>query len=237
MEYIFIPIAMKKEAEILINDLQNKITKNLFGYEIITGELNKKNILVGISGVGSINMSGLIHVILLNYLISTILNFGTMGGYGNLVHKGDIFIVTDCLNTNSYYTKKTEKNTGICLDNYIYTVFDEGENHDGKFYKASDEIIQKIKNMEKNNFVFSFGKIGSGDCWNKEYDKIMYLNEKYNLVGEEMECIAIYQLAEKYNKKVIAIKGISNNEILGEEFDLSIAQKLTNFVEKVIEIL
>ena len=233
MEYYFFPIAMKSEAEPLIQKLEKKVQKNLFEYEIFLGEYKNINVLIGISGVGTINMSGLIHIVLLNYKIKFILNYGLAGGYGYSIHKGNLIVITECLNTNSYKTKKERKGNGIKVDNIDYLTFFENENKI-IFYKVDVNIVNEIKEKVKENKNILFGKIGSGDMWNQEYDKIMYNYEKLNLLCEDMECAAVYQIADKYKIPFISIKGISNNEILNENFDYSVMNSLINFVENVL---
>ena len=233
MEYYFFPIAMKSEAEPLIQKLEKRVQKNLFEYEIYLGEYNHMNVIIGISGVGTINMSGLIHVVLLNYKIKFIINYGLAGGYGYSIHKGNLIVITECLNTNSYKTKKEGKGQGIKVGNIEYLTFFENENKI-IFYKADANIIKIIKEKVKENRNILFGRIGSGDMWNQEYDKIMYNHIKYNLLCEDMECAAVYQIADKYKIPFISIKGISNNEILNEKYDYSVMNSLINFVENVL---
>ena len=71
--------------------------------------------------------------------------------------------------------------------------------------------------------------------WNNEADRIMHLNKKYNTLCEEMEGIAIYQIANQYNIPVIGIRVISNNEVLEEKYDVSTGEKVQYFVQKLVE--
>ena len=234
MEYFFIPIAMKSEAEPFIQKIKNIEKKNLFEYELYIGEFNNINIIIGISGIGSINMSGLIHVVLFNYKIKFILNYGLAGGYGNSIHKGDLIVITECINTNSYKTKKDEKGKGIKLENLEYVTFVDDTADKFFFYKVDNNIIDKIKKIDNKDINIMYGRIGSGDMWNKEYDKIMYNYEKYNILCEDMECAAVYQVADKYKIPFLSIKGISNNEILNEQYDYSVMNNLIKYVEKTL---
>ena len=102
------------------------------------------------------------------------------------------------------------------------------------YYKSDENTISKLKKIVNANRNILFGRIGSGDMWNQEYDKIMYNYEKYQLLCEDMECAAVCQIADKYKIPFISIKGISNNEILNEEYDYSVMNSLINFVEQVL---
>ena len=81
------------------------------------------------------------------------------------------------------------------------------------------------------------GRLGSGDIWNKEYDKIMIFHNKYGVCGEDMEGYAMYQAAEKFNIPALSIKGVSNNEILGEAYDYTVMEKLTEYAYSILNVL
>ena len=189
MEYILFPISMKSEAEPFIQKLSKVEKKDLYNYELYIGKYNNINVIVGISGIGTINMSGLIHVVLMNYKVDFILNYGLAGGYGNSIHKGDLIVITECVNTNSFKAKKEEKGKGIKVENIEYLTFTENGEDKFSFYKVDDNIIDKLKEILKddNNINIIYGRIGSGDMWNREYDKIMYNNEKYQILCQDME--------------------------------------------------
>lgn len=52
-----------------------------------------------------------------------------------------------------------------------------------------------------------------------------------------MESYSIYKVANIYKIPVISMKGISNNEVLGEEYDTEIGKKLQQFAIRVIRVL
>lgn len=52
-----------------------------------------------------------------------------------------------------------------------------------------------------------------------------------------MEAISIYTVANRYGIPVLAIKGISNNEILEELYDYSVSKRMQEFTEKLIKII
>ena len=52
-----------------------------------------------------------------------------------------------------------------------------------------------------------------------------------------MESISIYTASNLYNIPAISIKGISNNEILGEKYDYTVSKKVQIFVEELIKKL
>jgi len=90
--------------------------------------------------------------------------------------------------------------------------------------------------------IFSSGKIvkgtlGSGDVFNREYDRIMWLQETFQNLSEDMESIGCYTVCEKFLIPCIGIRVISNNELLGESIDKRVALELQKNVAAVLEVL
>ena len=65
------------------------------------------------------------------------------------------------------------------------------------------------------------------------YDAL-YLNQKYGVLCEDMEGVAVYAVANKYNIPAIDVRVISDNEILDEEYERDISINSQKFVELII---
>ena len=74
--------------------------------------------------------------------------------------------------------------------------------------------MKKISNKKVH-----IGKIASGDLWNREFDRILFLNDKYNTLCEEMETGGVYTTANSFNVPVLSVRIISNNELLQEDYN------------------
>ena len=85
--------------------------------------------------------------------------------------------------------------------------------------------------------MFFFGRIGSGDVWNKEIDRILMFNEKYQTLCEEMEGYAIAKVANTYEIPMINIRAISNNEVLGESYIREVGRYSQEFTIELIKHL
>lgn len=234
--YVFLPIAMYSEAQPFVEKLENVVEKKISGFDVYFGKYNNIDMIVGVSRVGSINMSGLMYTILSKYSIKFILNFGVVGGIGESIHKGDLVVVTHNLNTNSYRTKKAGKGEGIKVENIEYLTFDE-DKIELVILETDKELVNKLKNIKMEDSNIFYGGIGSGDMWNQEYDQLMYVHTNYDILCEDMEAAAVYQVSEKYKIPHISLKGVSDNAILDESYELDVMGVLISFVEKAIEKL
>ena len=162
-----------------------------------------------------------------------------LGGYkfykGKIYNK-DIVIGESCININSYWTAKTKKGEGSNLANWELVNFLSGEEDRLVEQKGDNTLIELTKKVDFDGNVY-YGKIGSGDIWNNEYDRIMFLNNKYHILCEDMEAISIYTVANQFEIPVISIKMISDNSLIGEEYDREVGKYLDRYILKYLELL
>ena len=234
-DFILIACAMQREAQLLIDKLDQpkKILEK--GFIFFEGKLYTKNVIIGISGPGLINMSALISISNLKWNIYAIINYGMVGAYGNNIHKKDIVIGKECMNINSYITGKIEK--GIDINSWEFVTFSDGKEDKLIIYDADKKLLDNCKKIKYTNYDVIFGRIGSGDIWDREFEKIILLKDKYEISCEDMESVAIYQLSNRFNIPCISIKGVSNNEILNESYDDSVFINLLDYVTTYIKEL
>ena len=100
---------------------------------------------------------------------------------------------------------------------------------------ASLPLLDVANNIEYEYGNVILGKIGSGDVWNREVDRILYLNDTYDIVVEDMESISVYNLCYKYNIPCISFKVISDNSLIGEEYNREVGIYLQEFICEYID--
>ena len=232
-------IAAMEDAE--LNILKDKLN-NVERIEnkvctFIEGEMFGKQIVLCASDIGLINAAASLTLAIEKYNPIAVINEGLAGGYGENVHTGDIVVGLDAINITSYETDKKKLGEGIRQENELVNFLIDEKNHlvpqngDKKLIALTKEVV---KNM--NGQIIHFGRIGSGDVWNKEADKIMHLHNKYGIICEDMETVSIYSVANKYNIPCISIRAISNNEMLDEEYDKTTGTLVQEFVCRILSI-
>lgn len=229
--------AMDPEIDFLVDKLENLKKSKLNIYNVYEGSINGKVIVIAQSEVGIINSSILTTLVIEKYKPSIIINEGTAGGIGKNIHKGDIVIGSECFNIMSAKTPYKEEGEGSNSLQWDYITFVNGGKDEKKTIKADKKLVQFIESLKgkyKNGNVCT-GVIGSGDIWNCEKDKLMYLSEKHGVLCEEMEGIAVYTVATNYNIPVVGVRIISDNEILGEEYDRNLGIKCQKFVYEIVK--
>ena len=226
---ILIQVAMEIEAKKIIESINNKEKINIQGYTFYKGTLEEKELIISLSKVGTIHAAASISLAISTFNPDIIINTGIAGATSRKLHTGDIIIADSILNINSYRTPYKKEKEGSNTNEWELLTFLSGEEDKLIEEKTDNSLLNKTKEILKEKNIH-IGKIGSGDVWNREVDRILYLNKKYNILCEDMESIATYTIANQNNIPVISIKMISDNILTGEEYQREIGLKLQDII-------
>lgn len=228
---ILLQVAMEIECQEILKQLQSVEEININNYTYYKGTINNYPIIISLSKVGLINASASLMLAIKEFNPSIIINTGIAGATDKKLHIGDIVLGLDCLNINSYRTPILKEGEGSNPQNWELLTFLSGEEDRIIKEKANETLISLAKEITTNQYgKIYIGTIGSGDAWNREIDRIISLNEKYNILCEDMESIATYTIANQQNIPVISIKMISDNSITGEEYNRQVGKYLEKYI-------
>lgn len=227
---ILVVVAMEVEVKVLLDKLTNYEVKNKMGFTFYEGNIDDKKIIVLLTGVGVINAASAMMVAMMEYNPSYVINYGIAGAMSRDIHTKDIVIGTSVCNINSYRTLDLQEGEGSNPNTWELLTFLSGEKDRYIEYESDNKLLNLVKSISYDNGNIIYGKIGSGDIWNREVDRILYLNKEYGIIVEDMEAVSIYSIASKYNVPVISIKIISDNSLIGEEYNREVGIYLQDFV-------
>ena len=233
---ILIQCAMEVEAKNIISNLENKKEVIIQGYKYYEGSIYNTKIIISLSKVGLIHASASLAIAIEKYKPDIILNMGISGATAKFLHTKDIIVGESIININSYRTKYRKEGEGINPTEWELLTFLSGETDRLIEEKADSKLLSITKDILSNKNIY-YGKIGSGDVWNREIDRIIYLNKEYNILCEDMESIATYTIANQNNIPVIAIKMISDNILTGEDYKREVGIELQKIMIKYLEEL
>lgn len=223
---IVIMTAMEMEADILLDKIKIEKTEKIWKYTFYEWSISKYPVVLCLCKVNTRNASVATYIAIDKYHPIAIINQGTAWWHWEKVHPGDIVIVKECFNSISWRSPIKAKWKWSNSLEWDFRSFTDDSWDTFQLINWDSELIKIAENL---NNPYIYGKIyvwtlASGDFWNREYDKIIFLNTQYNSLWEDMECIAIYDIAHDFNVPVLWIKVISNNEILKEPFDKNMAK-------------
>ena len=231
--------ALNSEIKYLVEMLESCDIETKSIYKFYKGYIKDYPVVIAKSEVGLVNASACLTLAIENYNPICIVNAGTAGGIIENRHKKDIIIAEECFNILSSKTPYKELGEGSNSCDWDLMTFSDGGKDEKIVYK-SDERLLKIATSQKDRYehgnVYT-GVVGSADVWNREKDKLKYLAEKHNVSCEDMELVAVYTIAQNYNIPAVGIKIMSDNELLGEEYEPAVGKFVQEYTYEVLKEL
>lgn len=229
---ILIQGAIEEELEYFLSILKEKEKKVIAGYEFYEGLLNTRKVVLSKTLVGTIHATTATTIGILNFHPNIVINQGIAGAHSENLHIGDIVIGERCANINAYKMPLKGKKEGS-------NPFEWKPNKRAKDIKIADSNLVSIFKKELSigdNKVYK-GILGSGDVFNREYDRICWIENTFHNLCEDMESIGVYSVCNEFEIPCIGIRIISNNELLQEEINKSVAidlqRKLVSIIGKL----
>lgn len=237
MKPIIIQGAESSEIDYLVEKLENKEEILIGKYLFFKGNYEKKEVIISKTKVGEINSASATTIAILKFSPKCIINQGTSGGHGKNIHKGDLIIGEKYIQINSFFSNYLEEGKGSNIENWVIQEYKSEDDINSNYNYANKDLLKLAKNLIPNisKNPVHIGIIGSGDMWNREIDRILYLNEKYETLCEDMETAGVYKVSNSFNVPAISIRIVSNNEILKEEYEPSIARKCQEIIYEFIK--
>lgn len=188
--------AMPQEVNALKKLMSNIVETEYFGIEFTTGEINQKQIVLCLSGVGKVNASISTTLMITKYNPEYIINIGTSGGMDPNQNTLDI-VISDKVIQHDFDTS------------YI-----DGEEGIGITVQADKDLARKVvKAFEKSNIdaKLHYGDIISGDLFVGEERKVIKLLDKFpSAIACEMESGAVAQTCKKLGTAFIIVRALSD---------------------------
>lgn len=231
---IVIMCAMEVEMDFLLEKLENAKCEVVGKYKFYEGTIKNYPVVICQCFVMSINATVATYIAIQKYQPKAIISQGTAGAHGKNIHTGDIVVGEKCINIVSCKTPAKKEGEGSNSLEWDLVNFISGEEDRLEYQYGDEHLIELAKQVYYEDGNVHFGTIGSGDVWNCEADRILWLNEKYGTLCEEMEGIAVYKLANDFQVPVLGIRIISNNEILCEPYDRNIGRKSQEFAYELV---
>lgn len=233
---ILITGAMDIELETLISKLKNKIEKEENTYMLYEGKIDNYPVIILKTKVGIINAAISVLMTAQKYNPIAIINQGTAGSHEYNCHKLDLIVGKDAININSIKTCVKQLGRGSSPLEWQIKEFHTESETDFVIYNCDDELLELTKKIEDKYTLgkMHFGRIGSGDVWNREVDRINWFNKNFKTSCEEMETVSVYKIGNILKIPAISFKVISNNELINEKFDVKTAEACQEFTYEFV---
>lgn len=217
--------AMREESEYLASRLENTVEEMLGGYEVTKGELAGVPVVLVRCHVGMVNAAAATALLIERYAPRFVLNEGSAGGHDPALHRYDIVLGEEMTEIMHWHTPVCPPGGGSHPESWEAP----GADLTGSDMKDWVRILKGDPNLlklarqvpyEKGRLVC--GRLGSGDVWNNEWDRIAYLNQIHGTACEDMESFAAAQICAGFGVPFLSVRIISNTLLHESETDFAL---------------
>jgi adenosylhomocysteine nucleosidase len=227
---ILILTPMASEFAAFNKKQNNKIIK-IEGTNSFAFKIKNKNIIVSTIGIGAVNAAMLSTLLIKKINPDLIIVSGVAGGLQKHIKIGDVVIATKVFSVNfGKYTKLGPTfETGAPI-NPIKNI------EQPLIYKTKIDLIKKNIKF-KNTYI---GPIATTQNWPNNQNIVNLLHNN-NIFAIAMEDAAVAQVCWIFNKPIIVVRGVSDNQFLNIEYNqenVKVAAKAAKDVTiKLIQLL
>lgn len=234
MKTILLQGAMDAETDLFIEkvkELSDYQCLEEYGQVFHQGVMDDRMVIVSKTGMGTVKASMATTYAVMKFHPTMVINQGTAGAQVRELSTGDVVLVWEAVNINAL--KMPKKKMGEGSDPFTWKSFHKA------YYSADEQLFGFFVGHEKD---YSGGKImrgraATGDIFSREDDRIIWLEEKYHTLCEDMESAAVFEVCDRLQTPCMGLRVISNNELLDEEFNEETAKLLQEYIWKLLPLI
>ena len=239
---IIIEGAMDIETSYMINALKNPTASYVGPYYCVSGTYKGFHVVVLRTEQEAANAGAATALAIEQFHPCAVINQGTSGGHDPALHNYDIVIGKTTEAVDAWMSTPSAEGEGVdykaieMLGVYSYDPV-SGTFTQKASYPCDEALLnaaRKVKGTYKDGKVVE-GVISTGDEWNTQIDRMLYLHELTGSSCEEMESNAVAQICTNYGIPFIAIRILSNAAIHNEFFAPEAGDACQKYVLNVAE--
>lgn len=220
---VLIQGAMAVETDWLVSQLEGREEIVLGGYRFWSGVYCGRELVVSRTEIGELNAACATTLGILHFKPEAVITQGIAGSHSEELHICDVVLGETCININDWATTVRGRGEGSDLSQWYH-----GE---GQLVLDGDAtLLRRFAAAPYRDGKLLCGRLGSGDLFSREYDRILWLREQCGHLCEDMESIAAYQACCQLGVPCLGVRMISNNELTGEVYTPSVGERLQKLV-------
>lgn len=224
MKPILIQGAMEVEISHFISVFQATKEEKFGTYVFYHGAYQGYPVILSRTKIGMAHCAAATALGISQYQPSMVLNQGIAGAHTTALKTGDIVLGEKSVSINAFEKPVAKKGVyyKYWLDGSFFT--------DDAYHSGNENLLKIFDHAEYSEGTKIQGVLGSGDVWNREWEFIDWLHSTRGSHCEDMETLAMYQVAEEFSVAKLGVRMISNNELLEEEYQPETALTLQKFI-------
>lgn len=232
MKTVLIQGAMEEEVARLIVYFKPQKSEIIGGYEFFIARRQDAKIIISRTKIGILNATMATTIAVLKYKPDVVVNQGIAGSALVQLNIGDIIIGESAIYINDFRPPQKGKGEGSDSLEWI-------PNPKRSYLVYAEKNLVKIAKEVPVDSKKIVGRLGSGDMFTREYDRICFLQKNFGHMCEDMESVASYKVCENFFIPCIGFRMISNNELDSRPIDRTMCDRIQkfaiDFVEKIIK--
>jgi adenosylhomocysteine nucleosidase len=230
--------AVDTELQPLLGALEGKEQIQIGAWTFWRGRIAGKTVVVSRTEVGSVNASTATTLAIVNFRPRLIINQGTAGAAIPDLKLFDIVVGEATVDYGVF--RSTHADAGAGVDLSRWTPMPHRLRLDGKERVAFDRfpgdpaaVDAALKVTNPRGRVVK-GIIGTAFEFNREVDRLVWMNKTYGVVSEDMESAYAAGTATGFKTPFVAIRIISDSDFLGTEFQPIAGEYCAAFVLELV---
>lgn len=220
---ILIQGAMDVELECLLANMEAPCETILGGYRFCEGMICGRPTVLSETGIGMVNAAAATVLGVTRFSPSVVINQGLAGGQTEALRVGDVVLGETAVNIHDFETPVRGRGEGS--DPFSWSL---GENP--QVLTADSVWLAHLAASPYGDARLIVGRLGSGDIFTREADRILWLTAQRGHLCEDMESHAVYSVCARFGVPCIGVRIISNNELTGEPYQRTIVAKLQGYL-------
>ena len=234
--------AMDIETSYMMAALKNPRALYVGPYYCVSGTYKGFHVVVLRTEQEAANASAATALAIEQFHPCAVINQGTSGGHDPALHIYDIVLGKSTEAVSAWMSTPSAAGEGVDYRAIemqgVYSYDPVSGQFTEKASYSCDEALLKaaksVKNTYKEGNIVE-GVISTGDEWNNQIDRMLFLHELTGSSCEEMESNAVAQICTNYGIPFIAIRILSNAVENHEEYDPATGEACQKYVLNVAE--
>ena len=225
---ILIQGAMEVETDRAVGRLENCQEEIIAGFRFWYGRYAGLDLVVSRTEVGMVSAAAATILGIQRFTPSLVLNQGTAGAHRSDLHVGDIVVGRTCVDIQSVLMPK--RGAGKGMDPAAWTLWDFDADTPPVFLEGDARWAERFEAAPYAGGRVVSGRLGTGDVFNREHDRILWLRAQAGEDCEDMESLAAYRVCRRFAVPCLGMRIISNNELTGEPYCREVGENLQDFI-------
>jgi adenosylhomocysteine nucleosidase len=230
--------AVDTELQPLLQALEGKEPIQIAAWTFWRGRIGGKTVVVSRTEVGSVNAVAATTLAIVNFRPRLIINQGTAGAAVPDLKLFDIVVGESTVDYGAFRSAHADAGAGVDLSRWTPMPhrlrLDGGERIAFDRFPGDAAAVDAALRIANPRGRVVKGVIGTAFEFNREVDRLVWMNRIYGVVSEDMESAYAAGTAAGFKTPFVAIRIISDSDFLGTEFQPIAGEYCAAFVLEFI---